>query len=175
MLSIEIVRESKDKLISELKQLIETIKTVETTIESVNDAFDFFIEVHNKKGTDEYDENEYWEKYRAFQKKYINAIYEHETIKKTMDLKMKLVVAVNDVLKPKHRNPEDFERYIDEIVRKQGIDHFEAVVEYCKIEMLEPESITHLVNGSLKKKIQCCCEAQHLLINELGKTKSLFR
>lgn len=173
MIDIDVIIENKNKLISDLKNMNDSIKIIQSFINEVEELFNSLISMYKKIGTDNFDEEEYWNIYRVYYKKYKEAFVISRPIQKNLDTKMKLVVAINDVLKPKHRNPAEFERYIETMVNKRSLNHFEAVAEYCEEQQLEPENMIHLINNTLKQKIQKCCEAQNLLNMKLNKRVNL--
>lgn len=48
-----------------------------------------------------------------------------------------------------------FSTYIEKVVREgKGLTHMEAVLEYCKVNYIDPADIKKLINKSLKQKIQ---------------------
>jgi len=48
-----------------------------------------------------------------------------------------------------------FSTYIEKMVReRKDLTHMEAVLEYCKINFIDPADIKKLINKSLKEKIQ---------------------
>jgi hypothetical protein len=48
-----------------------------------------------------------------------------------------------------------FSAYIEKMVReRKGLTHLEAVLEYCKVNFIDPADIKKLINKSLKEKIQ---------------------
>ena len=62
-----------------------------------------------------------------------------------------------------------FALIIEELVRTLHLTHMEAIVHYCKQNMVEPESVTKWIDRSLKEKIQADAEA----LNYLPKTSQL--
>jgi replication initiation and membrane attachment protein DnaB len=41
--------------------------------------------------------------------------------------------------------------------------HMDAILEYCKEKEIEPDTITHLINRTLKEKIKLNAEELHYL------------
>lgn len=58
----------------------------------------------------------------------------------------------NDVVMFKNAN--DFSLHIEQKVHDTNMSYMDAVLEYCSNNYLEPEDISHLVNKSLKDKIE---------------------
>ena len=50
--------------------------------------------------------------------------------------------------------PKTFSIYIESEVRKKHITHMEAILEYCSLNNIEPDSITNLIQKPLKDKIE---------------------
>ena len=50
--------------------------------------------------------------------------------------------------------PKKFEEAIEDIVWELDVTHFDAVLEYCKRNQLEPDEIARLVNKNLREKLQ---------------------
>ena len=47
-----------------------------------------------------------------------------------------------------------FSLNIENIVKDKNITHMEAVLEHCREQQLEPDSVTRLISKSLKDKIE---------------------
>ena len=62
-----------------------------------------------------------------------------------------------------------FALIVDELVRTKNLTHMEAIIHYCKQNMVEPESVTKWIDKCLKEKIQVEAEA----LNYLPKTSQL--
>lgn len=41
--------------------------------------------------------------------------------------------------------------------------HMDAILEYCKEKEIEPDTVTHLINRTLKEKIKLNAEELHYL------------
>ena len=53
------------------------------------------------------------------------------------------------------KDSNSFSAYIESTVRqKKGMTHLEAVIEYCKVNFIDPADIKSLINKSLKEKIE---------------------
>lgn len=60
-------------------------------------------------------------------------------------------------------NEAEFSKIIENIVKDKGLSHFEAVLEYCKENEIEPDEIKKLVSKSLKDKIEVNARALNYL------------
>lgn len=72
---------------------------------------------------------------------------------------------LNDVLviTKKFRSPNEFSLYIEEKVIKEKIGYMDAVISYCGEVDIDIESISKLVNQSLRDKIRTEAEEQNFL------------
>ena len=52
---------------------------------------------------------------------------------------------------------------IELFVKKTGLSHLDAVLEYCEEKNLESDQINHLISRSLKEKIRVDAEAVNLM------------
>jgi hypothetical protein len=52
------------------------------------------------------------------------------------------------------KSPNQFSLHIEEIVKEKRINHMDAVLLYCEKNFVEPQDIAHLINKSLKDKIE---------------------
>jgi hypothetical protein len=52
------------------------------------------------------------------------------------------------------KNSNEFSLHIEQIVNAKKMSHMDAVLEYCKDNLLEPQDVTKLINKSLKDKIE---------------------
>jgi|TARA_R100000030_G_scaffold95217_1_gene82539 replication initiation and membrane attachment protein DnaB len=59
--------------------------------------------------------------------------------------------------------PKDFAILIDQKVQMKQMTHMDAILEYCKEKEIEPDTITHLINRTLKEKIKLNAEELHYL------------
>ena len=62
-----------------------------------------------------------------------------------------------------------FSLEVEKIAKEKQITHMEAVLEHCREQQLEPDSVTRLITKSLKDKI----EANARDLNFLEKTATL--
>ena len=58
------------------------------------------------------------------------------------------------IITKKFRSPNEFSLYIEERVLKERIGYMDAVIQYCEEIDIDIESISKLINQSLKDKIQ---------------------
>jgi hypothetical protein len=58
------------------------------------------------------------------------------------------------IITKKFRSPNEFSLYIEERVFKEKIAYMDAVIQYCSEVDIDVESISKLINQSLKDKIQ---------------------
>lgn len=63
---------------------------------------------------------------------------------------------INDsfLISKKFRSPNEFSLYIEERVIKEKIGYMDAVISYCTEVDIEIDSISKLINQSLKEKIR---------------------
>ena len=47
-----------------------------------------------------------------------------------------------------------FSLEVEKIAKEKNITHMEAVLEHCRIQEIEPDSVTRLISKSLKDKIE---------------------
>lgn len=52
------------------------------------------------------------------------------------------------------KNANDFSLHIEQKVRETKMTYMDAVLEYCRVNYLEPEDVSSLINKSLKDKIE---------------------
>lgn len=58
------------------------------------------------------------------------------------------------IITKKFRSPNEFSLYIEEKVVKEKIGYMDAIISYCTEVDIEIESISKLINQSLKDKIR---------------------
>ena len=54
----------------------------------------------------------------------------------------------------KVNTPKIFSMKIEEVVKEKGISHLDAVLWYCQLEGIEPDSVSSLITKGLKEKIE---------------------
>ena len=52
------------------------------------------------------------------------------------------------------KNTSEFCLFIDEMVKERKMNHMEAVLKYCEENYLDPDDIKHLINKSLRDKLE---------------------
>lgn len=52
------------------------------------------------------------------------------------------------------KSPSQFSLYIEQTAAEKKMSHMDAVLKYCEENFIEPEDIKHLINKSLKDKIE---------------------
>lgn len=53
------------------------------------------------------------------------------------------------------KDSNSFSTYIENAVRqKKGLTHLEAVLEYCRVNFVDPAEVKSLINKSLKEKMR---------------------
>jgi len=65
------------------------------------------------------------------------------------------------IITKKFRSPNEFSLYIEERVAKEKLGYMDAVIQYCGEIDIDVESISKLINQSLKDKIQIEAEDGH--------------
>lgn len=58
------------------------------------------------------------------------------------------------IITKKFRSPNEFSLYIEGRVASQSIGYMEAIIQYCEEVDIDIESISKLINQSLKDKVQ---------------------
>ena len=67
------------------------------------------------------------------------------------------------IITKKFRSPNEFSLHIEERVFREKIGYMDAVIQYCTEVDIDIESISKLINQSLKDKIQTEAEDQNYL------------
>ena len=52
------------------------------------------------------------------------------------------------------QNSKTFSLEVERLAKEKNITHMEAVLEHCRIQEIEPDSVTRLITKSLKDKIE---------------------
>ena len=52
------------------------------------------------------------------------------------------------------QSSKSFSLEIEKIAKEKNITHMEAVLEHCRIQQIEPDSVSRLITKSLKDKIE---------------------
>lgn len=64
---------------------------------------------------------------------------------------------------PSKQDLMEFEQTIETMVSDMGINHIEAIVEYCESRSIEVEVITSLISKSLKSKLTLTAQSLNYL------------
>jgi hypothetical protein len=67
------------------------------------------------------------------------------------------------IITKRFRSPNEFSLYIEEKVLQESISYMDAVIGYCNDIDIDVESVTKLINQSLKDKIQNEAEDQNYM------------
>lgn len=67
------------------------------------------------------------------------------------------------IITKKFRSPNEFSLHIEERVLKEKIGYMDAVIQYCEEVDIDIESISKLINQSLKDKIQYEAEENNFM------------
>lgn len=67
------------------------------------------------------------------------------------------------IITKKFRSPNEFSLYIEEKVFKEQIGYMDAIIQYCEEVDIEIDSISKLINQSLKDKVQIEAEENNYL------------
>ena len=67
------------------------------------------------------------------------------------------------IITKRFRSPNEFSLYIEEKVLQESISSMDAVIGYCNDIDIDVESVTKLINQSLKDKIQNEAEDQNYM------------
>ncbi len=59
-----------------------------------------------------------------------------------------------------------FSLEIEKMAKEKNLTHMDAVVEYCRIKGIEPESVARLISKSLKEKIEANARDLNFLPNQ---------
>ena len=64
------------------------------------------------------------------------------------------------------QNTKTFSLEIEKMAQEKSISHMDAVIEYCKVKNIEPESVARLISKSLKDKIEANARDLNYLPNQ---------
>lgn len=67
------------------------------------------------------------------------------------------------IITKKFRSPNEFSLHIEERVFREKIGYMDAIIQYCTEVDIDVESISKLINQSLKDKVQIEAEDQNYL------------
>jgi hypothetical protein len=80
-----------------------------------------------------------------------------------MDKEIEYILTDSLIITKKFRSPNEFSLYIEEKVTKEKIGYMDAIIQYCEEIDIDIESISKLVNQSLKDKVQNEAEEQNYI------------
>lgn len=67
------------------------------------------------------------------------------------------------IITKKFRSPNEFSLHIEERVAREKIGYMDAIIQYCSEVDIDVESISKLINQSLKDKVQIEAEENNYL------------
>jgi UDP-glucose 6-dehydrogenase len=71
-----------------------------------------------------------------------------------MSEELQYILTDSLIITKKFRSPNEFSLYIEGRVAAQAISYMEAIIQYCEEVDIDIESISKLINQSLKDKVQ---------------------
>ena len=71
-----------------------------------------------------------------------------------MNEELEYILTDSLIITKKFRSPNEFSLYIEGKVAAQEISYMEAIIQYCEEVDIDVESISKLINQSLKDKVQ---------------------
>ena len=71
-----------------------------------------------------------------------------------MDKEIEYILTDTLIITKKFRSPNEFSLHIEERVLREKIGYMDAVIQYCEEVDIDIESISKLINQSLRDKIQ---------------------
>jgi UDP-glucose 6-dehydrogenase len=71
-----------------------------------------------------------------------------------MSEELQYILTDSLIITKKFRSPNEFSLYIEGKVAAQDISYMEAIIQYCEEVDIDVESISKLINQSLKDKVQ---------------------
>jgi len=71
-----------------------------------------------------------------------------------MSEELQYILTDSLIITKKFRSPNEFSLYIESRVAAQDISYMEAIIQYCEEVDIDIESISKLINQSLKDKVQ---------------------
>jgi hypothetical protein len=80
-----------------------------------------------------------------------------------MDNEIEYILTDSLIITKKFRSPNEFSLHIEERVIREKIGYMDAIIQYCEEVDIEIESISKLINQSLKDKVQNEAEEQNYL------------
>jgi UDP-glucose 6-dehydrogenase len=71
-----------------------------------------------------------------------------------MSEELQYILTDSLIITKKFRSPNEFSLYIEGRVAAQDISYMEAIIQYCEEVDIDIESISKLINQSLKDRVQ---------------------
>jgi UDP-glucose 6-dehydrogenase len=71
-----------------------------------------------------------------------------------MSEELQYILTDSLIITKKFRSPNEFSLYIEGRVAAQDISYMEAIIQYCEEVDIDVESISKLINQSLKDKVE---------------------
>jgi hypothetical protein len=71
-----------------------------------------------------------------------------------MNEELEYILTDSLIITKKFRSPNEFSLYIEERVLRESIGYMDAIIQYCSEVDIDVESISKLINQSLKDKVQ---------------------
>ena len=71
-----------------------------------------------------------------------------------MNEELEYILTDSLIITKKFRSPNEFSFYIEERVIRESIGYMDAIIQYCSEVDIDVESISKLINQSLKDKVQ---------------------
>jgi hypothetical protein len=71
-----------------------------------------------------------------------------------MNEELEYILTDSLIITKKFRSPNEFSLYIEEKVIRESIGYMDAIIQYCGEVDIDVESISKLINQSLKDKVQ---------------------
>jgi hypothetical protein len=78
-----------------------------------------------------------------------------------MDKEIEYILTDSLIITKKFRSPNEFSLYIEEKVTKEKVGYMDAIIQYCEEIDIDIESISKLINQSLRDKVQNEAEDQN--------------
>ena len=78
-----------------------------------------------------------------------------------MNEEVQYILTDSLIITKKFRSPNEFSLYIEEKVTKEKVGYMDAIIQYCEEIDIDIESISKLINQSLRDKVQNEAEDQN--------------
>lgn len=80
-----------------------------------------------------------------------------------MSEELEYILTDSLIITKKFRSPNEFSLHIEERVIREQIGYMDAIIQYCEEVDIDVESISKLINQSLKDKVQIEAEENNYL------------